>query len=322
MQAILFRKCILLKQTFHDNRNKLMLLVSEKPIKMCVDVSRDGRFIGESILNEFMKLSTENKKEFLCMHDGYTNTFIQDEIQDEDSKVLCIFIANGSRSGVFPKLSRFNHACAPNAEYIWNIETSSRDLRAMKSIKTGDEITISYIGGKCQDREERRAELMMRWNFKCMCEVCDVSIGEAEEHNKVCDRYKALEIQSQEFLDTFGILVLKRPILNEMYKHAKSMKTLKKSTLLHDILDVAFVSSCHAVHNSKSWGIFPTSYQEYKQDLHAFTKVGKILSKRLYGDAHSIAKEWAKRNEDPLKVFKETHNPLSFTVTLQLNRRK
>ena len=138
----------------------------------------------------------------------------------------------------------------------------------MKNIRVGETITISYIGRKCRDRDERIGELMIKWGLDvCKCAACDISEEEAEKHNKICDEYKALEIQRREFLDNAGVVVLKRPVLNEMYKLARSLKTLKKSTLLHDIVDVAFVSSCMAAINTKALGIYPTTHKEYIEDV-------------------------------------------------------
>ena len=40
---------------------------------------------------------------------------------------------------------RLNHSCASNAEANWNKEESAREIRAVRKIKKGEEITINYF---------------------------------------------------------------------------------------------------------------------------------------------------------------------------------
>ena len=40
---------------------------------------------------------------------------------------------------------RFNHSCTSNAEGNWNEDESTREIRAVKKIKKGEEITICYL---------------------------------------------------------------------------------------------------------------------------------------------------------------------------------
>ena len=72
-----------------------------------------------------------------------------------------IFNTNCFEAGVYNNLSRVNHSCDPNAEFVWNNEKNTQDLRysvpfvqttyrqllfrATKKIKAGQEITATYL---------------------------------------------------------------------------------------------------------------------------------------------------------------------------------
>ena len=109
---------------------------SEKPLLSL----EDGRMNHEAIFHQFNRLSSEDKTEYLSLSylplkfqlDKNRANTLACEMKADPLKVLQICYSNGFRNGVFPKYSKFNHSCVPNAEYVWNEETSSRELRAMK----------------------------------------------------------------------------------------------------------------------------------------------------------------------------------------------
>lgn len=42
-------------------------------------------------------------------------------------------------------VSRLNHDCRPNAAYHFNTDTGKMEVRAVRDITAGEEITVSYI---------------------------------------------------------------------------------------------------------------------------------------------------------------------------------
>ena len=222
---------------------------------LCVD-SEDGRMnhkVHEAIFHQFNRLSSEDKTEYLSLSylplkfqlDKNRANTLACKMKADPLKVLQICYSNGFRNGVFPKYSKFNHSCIPNTENVWNEETSSRELRAIKSIKAGDEIMFSYIGAFCQDRNERREELY-KFHFHCMCEACDISDEEVKKHTEICNQYKDLEIGCHS-VD----LRIQVNIFKEMYNLAKLMKTMKRITILHGPLDFGFAAACKGAMVSK-----------------------------------------------------------------------
>ena len=91
---------------------------------------------------------------------GLSNTFRLGTREDfKVSKLFCVgdnsilnifstnsFTVNQSYCGLYVKTSRINHACDPNACYN-NNGSLEKQVRAVREIAAGEEITISYISG-------------------------------------------------------------------------------------------------------------------------------------------------------------------------------
>ena len=102
------------------------------------------------MISQFSKLSDEDKEHFLTLCDSFqyfqekqNQNFAldleaikvlskkQDFLMSEDSaaKIWGIFNTNNFEKGVFKTLSRINHSCEPNTEFVWNEEDKTQDLR-------------------------------------------------------------------------------------------------------------------------------------------------------------------------------------------------
>ena len=60
---------------------------------------------------------------------------------DDENEVLGIFKTNAmvisqNESALFPLLSRTNHSCIPNCNYMWNEEQGKQQMFAVKRILT------------------------------------------------------------------------------------------------------------------------------------------------------------------------------------------
>ena len=60
------------------------------------------------------------------------------------AKIIGIYNTNCVESGVCRLLSRINHSCQPPAELVTNPELETQDLRAVRQIQPGEEITANY----------------------------------------------------------------------------------------------------------------------------------------------------------------------------------
>ena len=60
------------------------------------------------------------------------------------AKIIGIYNTNSLEAGVCRLLSRVNHSCLPSAEVVTNADLESQDLRAIRLINLGEEITANY----------------------------------------------------------------------------------------------------------------------------------------------------------------------------------
>ena len=60
---------------------------------------------------------------------------------------------------------------------------SQNQVRAIKNIKAGEEINISYLGNFkiLRNRKFRQNKLFNSWNFVCSCDLCKNNEDESDE---------------------------------------------------------------------------------------------------------------------------------------------
>jgi methylphosphotriester-DNA--protein-cysteine methyltransferase len=87
-------------------------------------------------------------------------------------KVMLIWAFNSFERGrIYPKMSRVNHNCNPNA--IIQPDGEAQKLVAAADIAEGDEISISYLGSLLYtDTQTRNERLRQTKFFECKCDRC------------------------------------------------------------------------------------------------------------------------------------------------------
>ena len=196
------------------------LIFEEKSIvKDLSDVvtSFSSEIIGKHIVTELSKLSEETQSDFFDLtrrQNVPTHTKYRD--------AFAIFLNNSIAGHLFLNLSLINHSCMPNTMWWMKSEQSQQEiqeLRAIREIKVGEEITASYLDpftSFLQNKQEKRDGLLKDWNFWCECPKC----VDSEE-----DSLKNLRSELQEFMNKRDLLRLKDPSI-------KKIKIQKKITLL------------------------------------------------------------------------------------------
>ena len=83
---------------------------------------------------------------------------------------------NKSKNGIFPSLSRFNHSCVPSAEFRWNEKLFQQEIRAIRDIVPGEEITLCYFTVEVmeQSKVDRQKYLEGHYGFTCDCQACSL----------------------------------------------------------------------------------------------------------------------------------------------------
>jgi hypothetical protein len=117
---------------------------------------------------------------------------------------------------IFPKASRFNHACRASAFHLWDAASETQSVVAAAPIPRGAEVTLCYC--KEGTRDERREFLRRAFGFECECEACSVSGVALEESDARQVRIRALDAEinsaasrwspSEQACDTPSILAL------------------------------------------------------------------------------------------------------------------
>ncbi|KAI0263419.1 hypothetical protein BC834DRAFT_844567 [Gloeopeniophorella convolvens] len=107
---------------------------------------------------------------------------------------------NAAYWGIFETFSRINHryvelfpatraitneagSCGPNAVFRWDQATFSGEIRALRPIAEGEEVTISYLQGMMDPTavaHRRHTFLWDRYHFNCACIVCTRISGESD----------------------------------------------------------------------------------------------------------------------------------------------
>ena len=105
-------------------------------------------------------------KSYIAQHYGHDPMKIREIL-----KVYNIYQTNHFENGVSIKASRINHSCCPNSI---DCHGSIKEVRAMKHIKKGEEITLSYIINSYDSKAVREIELNY-WHFKCSCNACKLT---------------------------------------------------------------------------------------------------------------------------------------------------
>ena len=97
---------------------------------------------------------------------------------------------------MFLNVALINHSCSPNAisEFIQKEGETWDQVRAVKDISKGEEVTTFYAQCGCKEMDEffsfkafgsdsktRRAALKKHFRFDCKCCVCSGTVPEQED---------------------------------------------------------------------------------------------------------------------------------------------
>jgi hypothetical protein len=133
------------------------------------------------IATDLKALSKLEQRQFLSFHNNYpgkhpfSGIFKTNALPCGPASVV---------GGVYPTICLINHSCLPNAHNSWNTAEQCETIHAIRHIKSGDEITISYDRG--EPSASRRIFLRDKFGFDCNCEICSLSLPDL----KVSDAHR------------------------------------------------------------------------------------------------------------------------------------
>jgi hypothetical protein len=177
-----------------------IMKVNAGPLHLYIDPTFFGAGEGSGfplVLEEYNKLSFEDQVKFMELnHEEKTQEWL-DSHKCQRTKINMLQWLNLSRvarnafdatpdeameSGqgiktfvVFEHIFCFNHSCKPNAVFKWYPQRQCGMVHALRTIRRGEEIYLSYISSledTLKNRKDRREILQDRWGFRCNCSLC------------------------------------------------------------------------------------------------------------------------------------------------------
>ena len=146
------------------------LVLSEAPILTCSLASASTAELEAELLGKLKELDEGRRKAFFALSDCHEGATTPLGIFRTNAHP-CGFQNAAKESGILPLICRINHSCSPNATHSWNKKRREQMIYAAKDIQIGEEITIPYRDN-FGDAEERAAELLSLWKFRCDCRGC------------------------------------------------------------------------------------------------------------------------------------------------------
>ena len=128
-----------------------------------------------NVRTKLKALSKAEQRQFLSLHNNFPGKYTFSGI----IKTNALPCGSGSVvGGVYPTICFINHSCLPNAHNSWNDETKHETIHAIRAIKSGEEITISYDEGG--PSESRRTHLKVAFGFDCNCALCSRTLPDLQ----------------------------------------------------------------------------------------------------------------------------------------------
>lgn len=104
---------------------------------------------------------------------------------------------DGQHYGAFPEVGKTNHDCRPNAAYYVDQSTLMHITTAVRPIKAGEEITITYLDPLAH-RADRQERAQSHWGFGCTCPHCSATAEENVESDTRLKEIKWIEGQLED----------------------------------------------------------------------------------------------------------------------------
>lgn len=182
--------------------------------------------LGGSDIEDVMKTNA-----FACqLHDG-----------GQDDSYMCLF----------PSVARINHACRPNAHARFIPMSLMMEIKALRDIKPGEEIGISY-GRVDLPHAERQKLYKEGWNFGCTCDMCTDSryaiAGSDQRRARFAQVRKKLENLTPETYNAQQIVSWEQEVMDLSSKEGLDV------LLAADYERLAYVYASHGmVKEAKMW---------------------------------------------------------------------
>jgi hypothetical protein len=133
-------------------------------------------------------MSRASQRQFLSLHNNFPGKYPFSGIV----KTNALPCGSGSVvGGVYPTVCLINHSCIPNAHNNWNKSKEHETIHAIRPIKSGEEITISYDHGGPSSVRQRF--LKESFGFTCTCSGCTLTPSSLQESDNRRTQIQSLD---------------------------------------------------------------------------------------------------------------------------------
>ena len=214
------------------------IILKEKAImNLAKKQYRKNKTCEQCIKEEFKLLSGDDQKKVLSLHDNLNKNTKNDDKKENDANnsIGCyrtnayMFTDNLQfESGLFLNISRINHSCFPNAQFIDDSKNGINSIVALFGIKGGDEITHSYFDLDLfmMSSAKRQNYIKDNYGFICKCNDCKLFKKRDRFRKKYKDLEEEMEKQGYEQMNAEKILECSSKMINIVKNHFNSYPPL------------------------------------------------------------------------------------------------
>jgi hypothetical protein len=207
------------------NIGKGKRIIAAKPLFTTPNLSSIS-LMESNIVAKLKALSKTEQREFLSLHNNFPGKHPFSGIVKTNSLPCGPDSVIG---GIYPTICLINHSCLPGAHNSWNSDSKMETIHAIRFIKAGEEITISYDKGG--PSSSRRAHLKSGFGLDCERSLCilppadlrasdarrrriqllDEAIGDPERvmnrpEDCLADCHSLLQVLEEEYNGSAGVL--------------------------------------------------------------------------------------------------------------------
>jgi len=151
---------------------------------------KSDKNLYKNVLEEHKKLNKDEKKKLGSLHyqavAGRKKIF---SIWNANALSTQVSSSDLAEEGVYYRVALINHSCSPNTVINFTTEKKIKMI-ALKDLKKGEEVHISYLRPETEFREEllkqdRQKILRTRFQFSCDCSVCSLAGQDLQRNEKI-----------------------------------------------------------------------------------------------------------------------------------------
>lgn len=208
---------------------------------------------------------------------------------------------------VYANICFINDTCIPNSHNNWNSKTGLETIHAIRDIKAGEEITISYEAR--EPARQRLIKLRDAFGFDCKCELCSRPATELQESDArrikikqldeaIGDPGRTMNVPHRAIADCHEMLDL---ILQE---YGGSLPPLE-ARLYYDAFQISIIHSDQARASAFARKAFEARLICDGEDSPETVKMKSLIHNPSHHQSFGVSKKWRTMKTGVPKGLKE-----------------